>query len=91
MYLEQAQTRHTTVATAIADSTTLVRSSAVSITVPARWKVNGAEHTDVIEWDHAVKRDDPLDIWVDNAGKQTDPPTPTSTAGIDAVCVAVVT
>jgi hypothetical protein len=89
VYLAEAQTRHTVIATAIADSTTAlgVRDNAVA-RVDARWQVDGAEHTDGFTIDGLVKTGDPLTIWVDRDGNRVDAPTPTSQAGVDAVGVA---
>jgi hypothetical protein len=88
-YVAEAQTRHTVIATAIADSTTAlgVRDNAVT-RVHARWQVDGAKHTDSFTIDGYVKTGDPLTIWVDRDGNRVDAPTRTSQAGVDAVAAA---
>ena len=85
-YVAETQTRHTVIATAIADSTTAlgVRDNAVT-RVDARWQVDGAEHTDGFTSDGLVKTGDPLTIWVDRDGNRVDAPTPSWQAGVDAV------
>ena len=89
VYIAQAQTRHTVVAEAIDDSTIVLGvHDNMTTTVNARWQVGGAEHTDSVSPDHAVKTGDPLMIWVDRNGNRVDAPTPTSQAGMDAVLVA---
>jgi hypothetical protein len=89
VYLAEAQTRHTVIATAIAKSTTVsrVRDHAVT-SVYARWQVAGTAHTDGFTMDGPVKTGDPLMIWVDHDGNRVDASTPTSQAGVDAVGVA---
>ena len=89
VYLAEAQTRHTVIATAIEDSTTVlgVRDNAVT-RVNARWQVDGAAHTEGFTADGPVKTGDPLVIWVNRDGNRVDAPTPTSRAAVDAVGVA---
>jgi hypothetical protein len=89
VYLAEAQTRHTVIATAIEESTTAlgVRDNVVT-TVNARWQVDGTEHAGSSTLDGPVKTDDPLVIWVDRDGNRVDAPTPTSRAAVDAVGVA---
>jgi hypothetical protein len=88
-YLTDAQTRHTLIATATENSTTVVgfRGRAVTI-VDARWHVNGTDHNDALTIDGPAKTNEPLLIWVDRDGNRVDAPTPTSQAGVDAVGVA---
>ncbi len=89
VYIAQAQSRHTVTAEAIDDSTIFLGADDNTATrVSARWQVNGIEHTGSFTWDGAVKTGDALRIWVDSYGGRVDPPTPTSQAGVDAVCVA---
>lgn len=88
-YLAEAQTRHTVIARAAEDGTTVVRLRNHAVTVvDARWQVDGTEHTDGLTTDGPVKAGDPLLIWVDSDGHRVDAPTPTSQAGVDAVGVA---
>jgi hypothetical protein len=89
VYVEQAQTRQTVIATAIDDSTNVVGvDHDTAMRVNARWDVNGTEHTGSLTLKHAVKTGDPLRIWVDRDGNRVDAPTPPSQAGLDAVGVA---
>ena len=91
VYIAQAQTRHTVTASAIDDSTIVLGvDDNMATRVNARWQVNGTEHADSLNWDHAVKTGDPLTIWVDRNGDRVDAPTPISQAGADAVGVAYV-
>jgi hypothetical protein len=88
-YLEQARTRHTLVAKAVADSVPAVLPGTVGSTVSARWQVDGVDHFADLGCDSAVKAGDPLQIWVDDAGYRVDPPTPVARADMDAVTAAV--
>ena len=91
VYIAQAQTRHTVTASAIDDSTIVLGvDDNMATRVNARWQVDGTEHADSLNWDHAVKTGDPLTIWVDRNGDRVDAPTPISQAGADAVGVAYV-
>jgi len=88
-YLAEAQTRHTVIARAAEDGTTVVRLRSHAVTVvDARWQVDGTEHTGGLTTDGPVKAGDPLVIWIDSDGHRVDAPTPTSQAGVDAVGVA---
>ena len=89
VYSAQAQTRHTVIARATDDSTTVLGADVNRATrVRARWQVDSVEHTGSFTWDGVVKTGDPLRIWVDLNGNRVDAPTSTSQAGVDAVCVA---
>ena len=89
VYVAQAETRHAVIARAIDESKVVLGVDDNAATrVNATWQVNGIEHTGSLAWDDAVKTGDPLRIWVDRDGKRVDAPTPTSQAGVDAVCVA---
>jgi hypothetical protein len=89
-FLQQAQTRHAVVATAIDDSKPAASSETTASTVHARWKLNGINHAGVLGWDYAVKADDSLQIWVDGDGRRVDRPTPVERAAADALSAAVV-
>ena len=92
VYVAQAQTRHAVTARATDDSTIVFGVDDDAVTrVNARWQVDGTEHAGSLKWDHAVKTDDPLKIWVDRDGNRVDAPTPTSRAGVAAVGVAYAT
>jgi hypothetical protein len=89
VYLAEAQTRHTVIATAIADSTIVFGVDDTAVTgVNARWQVEGTGHTGGFTIDAPVKTGDPLMIWVDRDGNPVDAPRPTSRAGVEAVGVA---
>lgn len=91
-YVEQATSRHTVTAIAVEDSTTTVQPYTVdTITVDARWRVDGTEHTGSFEWDDMAKAGDRLTIWVDSDGNYVGTPTPTSRAGADAVAAGLAT
>jgi hypothetical protein len=91
-YAEQATSRHPVTAMAVEDSTTTVEPFTVdTITVDARWRIDGTEHTGSFEWDHMVKAGDSLTIWVDSDGNYVGPPTPASRAGADAVTAGLAT
>jgi hypothetical protein len=88
-YLAETQARHTLIATAIEDSTTVLGVRDNSVTkVSARWQVDGTEHAGSFTLDGPVKTGDPLVIWVNRDGSRVDAPTPTSQAAVDAVGVA---
>jgi hypothetical protein len=89
-YLQQAQTRHALVATAVADSKPEVSGGTTASTVSARWQVNGISHGDAVDWAHAVKAGEPLPIWVDADGNRVDRPTPVERAAVDALSAAIV-
>jgi hypothetical protein len=89
VYIAQAQTRHTVIATATKDSTLVLGiDDSIAARVSVRWRVNGTGHTSTLNWDHAVKTGDPLTIWVDRNGDRVEAPVRTSQAGADAVGVA---
>src|ERR1700754_4018862 len=82
VYLAEAQTRHTAIATAIEDSTTVVGMDDNAVThVNARWDFDGTQHTESFTVDGHVKAGDPLKVWVDSDGNRVDAPTPTSQVG----------
>jgi hypothetical protein len=89
-YLQQAQTRHAVVATAIDDSESVVAPETMAFTVHARWRFNGVNHTDLLGWKNAVKAGDSLHIWVDDRGTRAERPNPVERAAVDAVAAAVV-
>jgi hypothetical protein len=89
-YLQQTQTRHAVVATAVDDSDTAVSPETGALTVHARWRLNGVEYTDLLGWNNSVKAGDSLKIWVDDHGKRVDRPSPVERAAVDALSAAVV-
>jgi hypothetical protein len=89
VYLAEAQTRHTAIATAIEDSTPVVGMDDNAVMrVNARWDIDGTQHTESFIVDGRVKVGDPLKVWVDSEGNRVNAPTPTSQAGLDAIGVA---
>jgi hypothetical protein len=89
-YLQQAQTRHAVVATAIDDSESAVAPETTAFTVHARWRFNGIHHTDLLGWTSAVKAGEPLHIWVDEQGNRVEGPSPVERATVDALSAAVI-
>jgi len=89
-YLQQAQTRHAVVATAVDDSEPAVSPETTALTVHARWRLNGIDHADILGWNNAVKAGQPLHIWVDDQGKRVGQPSPVERAAVDALSAAVV-
>jgi hypothetical protein len=88
-FLQQAQSRHALVATAVADSKPEVSAVTTASTVHAQWQVNGISHADALGWDYAVKAGEPLPIWVDADGNRVDQPTPLERATADALSAAI--
>jgi hypothetical protein len=83
LYAEQANNRHTVVATVtdVPDSPVLRTGTT---TVSARWTAAGAEHNGAVEAQSTAKTGDPVEIWVDYNGAQVPAPTPTIRAVVDA-------
>ncbi len=88
-YAEQAASRHTVTATAMEDTTTVVRPDAVSFDVRARWNAAGTSHIDTITWPKRAKAGDQEAIWVDAHGRQAPDPAAPGRAGLDATGAAV--
>lgn len=89
-YRQQAQSRHTTVATAVDDSQISAPPETAAFTVHARWRSNGIEHSDTLGWASSVKAGEQLKIWVDDHGKPVNRPSPVERALFDALSAAVV-
>ena len=89
-YLQQAQTRHAVVATAVDDSDTGVSPETTAFAVHARWRLNGVDYADLLGWSNSVKAGDSLTIWVDDHGKRVERPSPVERAAVDALSAAVV-
>ena len=64
-YLAQNRTRHLVVARAVDDSNPALSPIPTAATLHARWQFNGIDHADAVVWDHALKADEPLQIWVE--------------------------
>ena len=88
-YLAQNRTRHLVVARAVDDSNPALSPNPTAATLHARWQFNGIDHADAVVWDHALKADEPLQIWVDDNGNRVDQPTPIAAADMNAVTVAI--
>jgi uncharacterized integral membrane protein len=89
-FLQQSQSRHTLMATAVSDSKPEPSTGTTASTVHAQWRVNSINHAGVLGWDYAVKAGEALPIWVDGDGNRVDRPTPIQRATADAVSAAVV-
>jgi hypothetical protein len=89
-YAEHADTRHTVPATVIdvPASQQILRTG--TITVPARWTADGAEHTGAVEAQSTAKTGDTVEIWVDHNGAKAPAPTPTTRAAVEAATGALV-
>jgi hypothetical protein len=88
-YAEQAASRHTVTATALEDTTAVVRPDSVSFDVRARWNAFGTNHIDTISWPTRAKTGDQATIWVDTSGRHTPDPAAPGRAGLDAIGAAV--
>ncbi|MGE2690545.1 Rv1733c family protein [Mycolicibacterium pulveris] len=62
---------------------------AATIAVPARWSVDGTEHTGLISATSSSDVGDPVDIWVDDHGTQVTAPVTTTRAAAEAVTAAI--
>jgi hypothetical protein len=89
-YREQAQTRHTAVATAVADSEPAVSPETRAFMVQARWRLIGIDHAELLGWNNSVKAGEPLPIWVDDQGNRVEQPSPVERAAVDALSAAAV-
>ena len=89
IYSEQIHSRHTVAATVTADNAAQQDWPISTVTVMARWSVNGVEHTDEAKAALTAKTGDPIEIWVDNNGARAPIPTPTTFAAVEAVTAAL--
>ena len=90
VYADQIHTHHTVTATISADNSAQQDWPINTVTVTARWSVNGAEHTDEANAASTAKTGDPIEIWVDDNGAQAPVPTPTAFAAVEAVTGALI-
>ncbi len=88
LYAEQADARHTVVATVADVPASQILRTGTTI-VQARWTADGAEHTGTAKAQSTTKTGDPIEIWVDNNGAQAPAPTPTTRAAVEAVTGAL--
>ena len=89
LYAEEAQHRHRVTATSIEDGVAEVDVDGVSFTVRARWSAAGREHVEVINWPVQAKIGEQHDIWVNDQGEHSRPPTLPSHAANDALGIAL--
>lgn len=89
LYTEQAQVRRQVTATAIGDSHPRRDLESPTVTVPARWVVDGTEHTGDVVAPLSVKTGEAVVIWVDDQGSPVRPPV--RNAVDEAVAFAVAT
>lgn len=85
LYAQEAQSKHQATVTAIENSAIVAHPSSVSFTARAKWRAAGRDHVETIEWPDRAKAGEQQDIWVDNQGNQTAPPSPPSRADADGV------
>jgi hypothetical protein len=85
LYADEALTRHSVAATVIELDVGTSQPHATARAVRARWRAGSEEHTGWFRTGRTAKVGDQLQIWVNNDGAKTPPPTPTSQAWIDAV------
>lgn len=87
-YAEQAAVRTAVpaVITEVPDVTKRPRSRLIS--APARWSVNGVEHTGSVLASSATEPGDTVEIWVDPDGKPVSPPGTPGRAALEAIMVA---
>lgn len=78
LYAEQAQVRRQVTATSIGDSNPRNDVERPTVMVPARWFVDGTEHTGDVAAPPNVEIGDKIDIWVDDTGSFVRPPVRTA-------------
>lgn len=89
VYAEQAQARRQVTATSIGDSNPRNDLEGPTVMVPARWFVDGTEHTGDVAASRNVKIGDQVEIWVDASGSPVRPPV--RTAAEEGVAFAAAT
>ncbi|MFG1935298.1 hypothetical protein ACGFK1_32335 [Mycobacterium sp. NPDC048908] len=87
MYAAQKLDRHRVAGAATADSKPDPRG--VPARVHARWQAGDVENAGLVTHRTPVKDGSPVDIWVDNDGRQVSPPAQPWQAGADAIVAAV--
>jgi hypothetical protein len=87
LYADEAQARHSVAATVIELDVGTSRPHITTRVVRAKWRAGGTEHTGWFMTDREAKVGDQRQIWVNNDGERTPPPTPTSQACTDAFAV----
>lgn len=99
VYAQQAQSRQPLLATvtgaAISGDEADTAAAGVpgaarqTVTVPARWVVDGAEHRGLVKAAPTAVPGDHVEVWVDGEGQQVSKPIPPSRAGTEAVSAAI--
>lgn len=89
VHAEQAQARRQVTATSIGDSHPRRDLESPTVTVPARWSVDGTDHTGDVVAPLNVKTGEEIEIWVDAFGSPVRPPV--RTAVDEGVAFAVAT
>lgn len=88
VHAEQAQGRRQLTATSIGDSHPRRDLESPTVTVPARWSVDGIEHTGDVAAPLNVKTGDAIEIWVDAKGAPVRPAVRTTVDAGVAFAVA---
>ncbi|WP_082952833.1 hypothetical protein [Mycobacterium sp. 852002-10029_SCH5224772] len=88
VHAEQAQARRQVTATSIGDSHPRRDLESPTVTVPARWSVDGTHHTGDVVAPLNVKTGDDIEIWVDDKGAPVRPPVRTAVDAGVAFAVA---
>ncbi|MCV7221509.1 hypothetical protein H7I95_11395 [Mycolicibacterium elephantis] len=98
VYAQQAQSRHPWTATVTGDAISadelditagIPAMPRQTITVPARWVVDGSEHRGMVNAAPTVALGDRVDIWIDDDGRLVGEPAPQSRAPAEAVAAAL--
>jgi hypothetical protein len=89
VYVHEAQTRHLVTATVtdtgVSDTGAVDAPAAATISVEVAWQDGNGNRTGRIERTDPVKIGDRVQMWVDDSGNQTLPPTPMSRAAREAI------
>lgn len=88
-YADVARHRHTVLATTVEDSVTTVRANSLRFDVRAQWNDAGRSHVANVEAPTAMKRNETVEIWVDDGGDVAHEPPSSDQAGFEAVGTAV--
>ncbi|MCA2242315.1 hypothetical protein JF781_08080 [Mycobacterium sp. WUMAC-067] len=78
VHAEQAQAHRQVTATSTGDSHPRRALDSPTVTVPARWSVDGTEHSGDVTAPLNVKPGDKIEIWVDGSGAPVRPPVRTA-------------
>jgi hypothetical protein len=89
LYIQEAQTKHQVIATAIDDGTVGLHRNKVVFTAEATWSMAGEPRAGDVEWSGRPGIGAQQSIWIDVAGNRVQPPLSTNRAGGDALGIAV--